>query len=559
MDKFDYWVIMVFSVIIVTAGMSFGRKGGDMKSFFAAGGSVPWSINGLSLFMSFFSAGTFVVWGSIAYQYGWVAITIQWTMSIAGFVVGRFIAAKWRDTNVLTAAEFINKRFGTTVQQFYSYVFLLLSLGYTGAFLYPVAKLVNVSTGLGIEEAIILLGVLIIVYTATGGLWAVVVTDVLQFVILTAAVILVIPLAFQYVGGWNNVINATPEGFFNLLSGEYSLGFVIAFAFYNTVFIGGNWAYVQRYTSVKNKRSAKKVGYLFGGLYIVSPVIWMIPPMLYNGVDPGLTGLETEGAYLLMCQKALPIGMLGLMLGGMIFATASSVNTSLNMAAAVLTNDIFKQFNPNASRKSLMVMARLSTLLFGVGTVIVALLVPGAGGIVEVVLSIGAVTGVSLYGPPIWGLYSKRITGKAILWITVTSLSINIFFKLLSPSLLELRLDRAWEMIMGISVPLSLLAAYEIYAAIQNRTAGSYLKYKKIQNDSDSIQHLEDNENKNQNAYGISVIAYALGSIGLLFIVLGIVAKKGILLMILLGIGIIALGIILTHLAHKMRGEKTYH
>ncbi len=76
-----------------------------MKSFFAAGGAVPWWINGLSLFMGFVSAGTFVVWGSIAYTSGWVAITIQWTMCLAGFLVGFLIAPKWHKTKSLTAAE----------------------------------------------------------------------------------------------------------------------------------------------------------------------------------------------------------------------------------------------------------------------------------------------------------------------------------------------------------------------------------------------------------------------------------------------------------------------
>jgi Na+/proline symporter len=59
-----------------------------MKSYFAAGGALPWRMSGLSLFMSFFSAGTFVVWGSIAYNSGSVAVTIQSTMAIAGFIIG---------------------------------------------------------------------------------------------------------------------------------------------------------------------------------------------------------------------------------------------------------------------------------------------------------------------------------------------------------------------------------------------------------------------------------------------------------------------------------------
>ena len=116
MEVLDYIVIGLFATLIVLAGLAFMRSGKDMKSFFAAGGSVPWSISGLSLFMSFFFAGTFVVWGSIAYQYGLVAITIQLTMAIGGFVVGYLIAPAWHRTGALTVAEFIRERLGESLE-----------------------------------------------------------------------------------------------------------------------------------------------------------------------------------------------------------------------------------------------------------------------------------------------------------------------------------------------------------------------------------------------------------------------------------------------------------
>ena len=101
MNSIDYIVVFVFSLIIMFAGMAFQKRGTDMKSYFAAGGSVPWVKSGLSLFMSFFSAGTFVVWGSIAYELGLVAVVSQMTMCMSGFIVAYFIAPAWRKTNRL--------------------------------------------------------------------------------------------------------------------------------------------------------------------------------------------------------------------------------------------------------------------------------------------------------------------------------------------------------------------------------------------------------------------------------------------------------------------------
>ncbi|SIQ36378.1 sodium:solute symporter family protein [Maribacter ulvicola] len=525
MSNIDYITILVFSLVIVMAGLAFRKRGSDMKSYFAAGGAVPWSISGLSLFMSFFSAGTFVVWGSIAYELGWVAITIQMAMCLGGFFVAYLIAPKWRNTNSLTAAEFVRKRLGGKTQNFYTYLILIISLGYSGAFLYPVAKIINVSTGFSITACVIVLGLLILLYTVVGGLWAVIITDVLQFVILTAAVLIVVYLSLQEVGGLDAFIDKAPENFLDWTTSEYSWGFIVAFAIYNTIFIGGNWAYVQRYTSVKDAKSAKKVGLTFGWLYLLSPFIWMLPPMIYKVLNPSLTGLDIEGAYLLICKEVLPLGMLGLMLGGMVFATASSVNTTLNLAASVITNDIFRVLKPNASVKQTMNVAKISTLLFGLGTIGVALLVPSAGGIVNMVLSIGAVTGCSLYGPPIWALFSKRHTGKSILGVTLISLSINLLFKFFADSLLGESLSRANEMLLGSILPFALLLAYEWYAKFKGvNESEDYTKYQ-----SKALKVVEDEEEKDsaeQNVFGLKVLAVTLIAVGVLILILGIFAQE---------------------------------
>src|SRR5690606_10466888 len=152
-----------------------------------------------------------------------------------------------------------------------------------------------------------------------------------------------------------------------------------------------------------------------------------------------------------------PQGIMGLMITGMIFATTDSVNASLNVSSAVFTNDVYKRLYPKATEKSLMWVARLSTLLFGVITVGVALMVPAMGGIVEVVLSIGALTGVALYGPGIWALFSKRQTAFSILFTSIASLSVNLFFKFLGPTVLDIRLNRMEETVLGVFLPLALL------------------------------------------------------------------------------------------------------
>jgi SSS family transporter len=528
----DTIVILVFSAFVMGIGMLFARTGRNLKSFFAGGEAVPWFIGGLSLFMSFFSAGTFVAWGSIAYKHGWVAITIQWTMCIGALITALYLAPRWKRTGALTAAEFIRERLGLTVQKTYIFIFTLVSVFIKGSVLYPVAKLVSASLDLPLVPCTIGLGLFMIAYTAVGGLWAVMVTDILQFVVLSAAVFILLPLSFNKVGGWEGFTSNIPADFFNLLNGEYTLGFVAAFVIYHICYIGGNWTMVQRYTSVDSEKSAKKVAFLFAGLYLVSPVIWMFPPMIYKAINPALTGLDTENAYLMICKLVLPPGLLGLMLTGMYFSTSASANTALNVVSAVFTNDIYKgMVNPAASDRQLIRVARSSSWFFGLGMIGIALLVPAAGGIVEVVLSISAISGGPLLAPPLWALFSKRLNGKTTLWITGIGLCVNLFFKTLAPLLLDFKLSRGMETIVGVGLPLLLLLAYELWARSKDVIADEYTMYilskDQRKQEASAADPEEALEIKKQNRFGLQVIAGALLFTAVMLYILSVLTTDG--------------------------------
>lgn len=548
MSLLDYLTILAFAVGVLLAGLAFSGRQSDIKSFFSAGGAIPWGISGLSLFMGFFSAGTFVVWGAIAYSHGLVAITIQATMCVAGFIVGALIAPRWQKTGALTAAEYITGRFGQKTQKSYTYLFLLVSLFTTGSFLYPIARIVQVSTGFPLEACILALGGFCILYVALGGLWSVVITDVLQFVVLTVAVLITVPLSFGKIGGVQAPFERAPEGFFALTDGSYPWAFMIAFGIYNAVFIGGNWAYVQRYTSVRTPRDAKKVGYLFGSLYMICPILWMLPPMICRIYDGGLTGMEDEGAYLLMCREALPNGILGMMLGGMIFATASSLNATLNISAGVFTNDIFRNLHPKSSERTLMVVAKLSTLVFGLLAVFVALMVPKMGGIVNVVISVAALTGVPLYLPIVWSLFSKYQTCGSILFATIASLAVNALLKFVMPGF-GFALDRTWEMVVGVAVPVFLLLVYEAYARLFAGEDARYAAYERAM----AGRKAAKADNKAGNRFGIKVIGIGTLTGGVMVTVLGAIASHDGLLIASYGVALLVIGAALLKLSKTFK------
>jgi hypothetical protein len=161
-----------------------------------------------------------------------------------------------------------------------------------------------------------------------------------------------------------------------------------------------------------------------------------------------------------------------------------------------------------------MRVARLSSWFFGILMIIIALLIPYVGGIVEVILSIGAVTGGPLLVPSLWALFSKKISGKATLSITLFTLFVNLIFKILLPILFNFKLNRAEEMMLGMGLPILLIVINEFFIQRNKMESSDYTNYL-INKKERILQQIpltkeEELAIKEQNKFGLRVIAGSL-------------------------------------------------
>ena len=427
MQTVDYIVIILYAFGIVAAGMVFAGKMKNSKEMFAAGGQSPWWVSGLSAFMTMFSAGTFVVWGGIAYKYGVVAIAINLCYGVSALLTGWFMAGVWRKAGVNSASEFLQLRYGTSIVQFYTWFKGLLTLFATGGAVYALAKIVcalmplpaghflaDSATGhLSVPIASIIICLIVIIITFVGGLWAVLMTDVLQFVILTVSVIFVVPLILIKVGGFGSWMEQAPDGFLAPVAADYSLWFLLGWMTVNFFIFAADWAFVQRWVCVPTEKDAKKAAYLIGGLYLTSPIFWMIPPLLYRVINPDA---DTEQAYILACKLVLPAGMVGLMVAAMASATASMATTRLNVYAGAFTEAFKNIFKQDATEKQLVFVGRMVTIILGLFVTAGALMIPRYG-YTKFIIDINTLLYVPLFLPTVWGLFSKKIGLKAV-WVT---------------------------------------------------------------------------------------------------------------------------------------------
>lgn len=550
----DYIILLLYGSGILLVGVSLAKKIKNPGDMFAAGGRSPWWVSGLSGFMTMFSAGTFVVWGGIAFRLGLVSVVISACYGIAAFFVGWTLAGKWKEMGVTSAAEFLRKRYGPSIVQFYTWtqgLFLLFTLG--GA-VYALSLVVCtlVVLPVGIEETAfaflrndasgnfsvlwlsVFLVMAVIVVTLSGGLWAVLITDTLQFVVLTVSVLFVVPLIIHEAGGVSGLFSAASnttadDAGNNLLSpvaGHFSWFFLFGWVLVHYAKIGGEWAFVQRFTCVPSASDARKSAYIFGAMYLFCPIFWMLPAIAFRTIMPipetmnaelvsylnpgdyahleevhreSLSNGQWEGvpdedlkvlkessvkrlserAYILACQYVLPPGMVGLMVAAMISATASMATTQLNVFAGAFTEEVFGRFLRGANQaRNMLRMGRLMTFLLGLITLAGAIIIPSLGTFEEYIIAFTASLTFPLILPTIWGLFSRRVTLLAAWLATSLGITVSLTVKFgfqgagswfaksdWAAGMVELasRNTGVADWIVGLAVPLTVLLAFEIF------------------------------------------------------------------------------------------------
>ena len=412
----DYVVIAAYMVLMVGIGVYAARFNKNASDYFRGANRIPWLVAGLSSFMSGFSAWTFTGAAGLAYQHGLIAILLYLGNALT-FLLGYWVfAVRWRRARISTVMEYLVERFDERTRQTLSWSTVLFQL-FTGAsMLYGLGLFVASTCDLPLVWTIFGSGVVILAYCVIGGLWAVVITDFLQAVILMPFTVVMVAVSLARVGGLGGLLRGLPPELTSLhLTPGMGWLYVACWTFmvsfgYNTS------AMAQRYFSVADERAAKKVAFLCFALFVLGAFIWFIPPLamrvMYpdlHAVWPGLANPH-EASYAVASLTLLPNGLVGIMLAAMFSATMSSLSGLFNVHAAVVSKDIYQRLiAPQASERQLLVVGWAAT--FGVGATMTALAMGMAAkgqSIFAVMLTFNTIISLA-YGPPaLLGLVVKK-------------------------------------------------------------------------------------------------------------------------------------------------------
>lgn len=420
LQTLDYITIITYMLLMSGIGIFLGKYIKNINDYFKGGSGISWLAGGISNFMTKFSTFVFVAYAGIAYSDGLVAIIIIWSTIFPSILAVYVYAKRWKRAGIVSPVEYLETRFNAPIRQIFSWGGVLTKVLDDMVKLYSIGLFVTAASGIPFSTAVLFCGLVVAVYTVIGGFWAVIVTDVIQFVILFFATLILVPLAYQAAGGWSHMQEVIPANM-QLLNGKKgTIPYILVYYLMIIIKYNGNWTFIQRFYSAKTEEDGRKIGWLSAILFLIFPVIFLFPPVAARVIIPDLK--NPEMAYVSLCLKLLPQGIMGLMISAMFAATMSVLSAEYNVTASVLTRDIYQRiFRKNASPKETLWVARLMTLLVGIVVTIGALYVEKFGGafktnqyltgIFSIPMIIPVILGVLFWRPQPWGAIATLIVG----------------------------------------------------------------------------------------------------------------------------------------------------
>lgn len=387
----DLIVFLVYMAGIVGFGSMFFFRNRSSEQYTSGGGQLPAWVVGMSIFATFVSSISFLALPGKAYQSNWNAFVFSLSIPLASYFAVRFFVPLYRSINSISAYSYLETRFGPWARTYASACYILTQLMRAGSILYLMALPLNALFGWDISLIIIVTGLSVVIYSMLGGIQAVIWTDAIQGIILIGgALVCVFVLIFSMPEGVGQVFEiASANQKFSLGSLGTSLSestfwvMLIYGLFINLQNFGIDQNYVQRYMTTKTLKGAQRSA-LFGSLlYVpVSLLFFFIGTSLfaYYTARPDL--LPENLHDMAMADKifphfivhGLPVGLTGLLIASVFAAGMSTISTSVNGTATIVLSDYYKRyFNPQASERNSMTVLYLSSLIFGVLGILVAL------------------------------------------------------------------------------------------------------------------------------------------------------------------------------------------
>lgn len=420
----DYIIIIAYLIAIALWGILIGGKQKTTKDYFLGAKKVPWWAVCFSIVAAETSTLTFISIPGLAYL-----TNLNFLQLTFGYLLGRIIVAfvllpAYFKGELSTAYSFLENRFGYKTRSFAAIVFMLTRVAADGVRLFATAIPLKLMMDISYPSAILIIALISLIYTYTGGVKSIIWVDTVQmFIYIGGAIVAGIFLLNILPDGWNSVVQAASlnnkfniinlgfeNGFKGFISNPYSLlGGLIGGAFLSMASHGTDQLIVQRLLATKELKQSQKAIIGSGVIIIIQFAIFLlVGVMLYAYYGP--TNINSDEIFPKFIIEVLPPGLTGIIIAGLFAAAMSTLAGSMSSLASSSMLDIYIPFSKkNISESKKLFISRLLTVFWAALLVLSAILfMESPQTVVELALSISSFTYGGLLGTFLLGIIVKK-------------------------------------------------------------------------------------------------------------------------------------------------------
>ena len=418
MHLIDYAILVLYFAAMLGVGLYFNRRQTGLDEYFVGGREMSARHIGLSVVATDVGGGFSIGLGGLGFVMGLSASWLLFTGLVGAWLAAVILVPRVKavgDTHLHRSfPDFLAHRYGEPTRLVAALVSAIGYAGFTGSQLLAGGKLASAAFEFNLTTAVLLMSVVIVAYTALGGLQAVVYTDTAQWGILFFGLIgLAIPLGYRAVGGLAGLRAVLPPEFFTLTNVS-PLQVLTWMATIVPIWFVAMTLY-QRIHASRDVATARRAWFVAGLLEY--------PAMAFMGATLGMfarvlfPAAEPEMGLPLLIRDVLPIGATGLVLAAYLAAIMSTADSCLLASVGNVIDDIAgRSIAPATSERAMLVWSRVLTLVIGFGSVSFALYVPR---VIDSILLAYSFMVAGLFFPTLGALFWSRASGIAAFWSIV--------------------------------------------------------------------------------------------------------------------------------------------
>lgn len=432
----NWIVLVVYFGAMLFLGTRVGKSNTNTESYFLGSRKIPWWAIGLSVMATQCSAVSFIGMPGWGYTSGLQRLTYTFQFPLVMVILMTTFVPFFYNTKVVSIYEYLEKRFGSKSRTLMAAIFLLSRGLQTAVVMFGPALALSMILGIDTKIAILIMGIFAIAYTITGGISAVIWTDVVQMFVIWLGVILAILIPiFTTDGGLGTILaNAASN---NMVRGlDFSLGLDNPYSFWGGLlgsgflyltYLGTDQSQVQRVLTAKSIRETKLSLSLAGFIVPIQTLAFLFAGICLFTTFGGKTFENSDYVMLTFITQYLPVGIAGLVTAGVFAAGMSSVDSALNSLATVTINDCYKKWKPEATDEQCLKVSRYMTLFWGVFATIFALFLGGLGTVLDIINVIGPMFYPCMLSAFTLAVFCKKGNEKGCIAAIITGLIVDLY------------------------------------------------------------------------------------------------------------------------------------